>query len=281
MNGRGVLGTNASLLSDLSLLTGVGVAVLLTIGVALAIRKKFYPHRIVQSSAVSLNVLQVALVMVGSFTRSAAPGIPNRLNETYYTIALGHGLLGLSTLVLGVFIAVRANELLPPFLHFLRFHNFKLFMRTAYVLYMLSTALGVGVYVIWYTGTPAEAPVPSTQENTESTVTVPMRNFAFAPADVVVPLGTNIVWLNQDAAPHTATADNGHSFKSDLLHSGEAFNFVATELGEFRYYCELHGSSGGVGMSGTIKVVAPGTEASAPHVAAPQPLPTPTSVAKA
>jgi len=152
MNARGFLGTNASLVSDLSLVLGVLVALTLTVGVALAMRKKFNAHRWVQSTAVLLNVIQVGTIMVGSFTRSAAPGIPSRLGEHYFAVAAAHGLLGTLTLGLGVFVALRANELLPPFLGFLRFHNFKLFMRSAYVLYMASTAFGVATYVTWYTG---------------------------------------------------------------------------------------------------------------------------------
>ena len=267
MNGRGFLGTNASLVSDLSLVLGVLVALMLTVGVVMAVRKKFGVHRWIQSVAVSLNVLQVAIVMLGSFFRSAAPGIPGRLQEGYYAVALGHGLLGLTTLLLGVFIAIRANELLPPFLRFLRFHNFKLFMRTAYCLYMLSTALGVGVYVTWYVAKPQEVAAiqPHAQE-----ILVPINGFAFNPEDLVVPVGSTIVWINQDGAPHTATADDGHAFQSDLLATGQSFRLSVSELGEFRYYCELHGSAGGVGMSGTVRVVAQ-NEAPAAVAAATQP----------
>jgi plastocyanin/uncharacterized membrane protein YozB (DUF420 family) len=258
MNGRGFLGTNASLVSDLSLVMGVLVALTLTVGVVMAVRKKYQIHRWIQSTAVVLNVVQVLLVMVGSFTRSAAPGIPARLGENYYTIALAHGLLGLTTLLLGVFIAIRANELLPPFLGFLRFHNFKLFMRTAYCLYMLSTALGVGVYVIWYGPRPEEPIVAPEQTTMANEIVVPMKGFAFNPETLVVPVGSTIIWVNQDGAPHTATADDGHRFQSDLLATGQSFRLTVGELGEMRYFCELHGSAGGVGMSGTVRVVAAG-----------------------
>ncbi len=267
MNGRGFLGTNASLTSDLSLVIGVLVAVLLTVGVTLAVKKKFHAHGWIQSTAVVLNVLQVLTVMVGSFSRSAAPGIPSHLDQGYYAVAMAHGLVGLTTLLLGVFIAIRANELLPPFLHFLRFHNFKLFMRTAYGLYLLSTALGVSVYVIWYVLKPQQEPATTALEAQE--VLVPMQGFAFNPEALVVPVGSTIVWLNQDGAPHTATADDGHSFASDLITNGHTFRLTVSELGDIAYFCELHGSAGGVGMSGTIRVVAQGA------------IPTPVAVAAA
>ncbi len=50
-------------------------------------------------------------------------------------------------MLLGVFIVLRANGLMPPPL---RFRNYKLFMRTAYVLYMLAWALGTSVYLRAY-----------------------------------------------------------------------------------------------------------------------------------
>jgi plastocyanin/uncharacterized membrane protein YozB (DUF420 family) len=267
MLGHGFLGTNASLMSDLSLLLGVLVALTLTVGVIMARRKKITAHRWIQSTAVTLNVLQVLVVMVGSFARSAAPGVPHRLGDGYYAIAMAHGLLGLVALVLGVFVAVRANELLPGFLHVLRFHNFKLYMRTAYGLYIVSTLLGVGVYFAWYgPSKPTETvePVAAVDE-----IVVPMADFEFSPRELVVTVGTTIVWLNQDAAPHTATADDGRAFNTDILARGQGFRFTATQVGEFSYFCELHGSAGGVGMAGKVTVVG----GDQPHVAAPAPPP--------
>ena len=272
MNGRGFLGTNATLLSDLSLVFGVGVALLLTLGMVMARRRKFNVHRWIQSAAVALNILQVGLVMLGSFARSAAPGIPARLGEGYYAIAAAHGLAGSLALLFGTFVALRGNELVPSAL---RFHNFKLFMRTAYGAYMAVTLLGVGLYVTWYTGSPREAaPLATTQANE---VVVPMANFTFNPGTMVVPLGGTVVWINQDGAPHTATADDSSTFKSDLLSKGQSFRHTFDAVGEFSYFCELHGETGGVGMAGTIKVVTsdqlPLVAASAPRVA-PTPQPT-------
>ena len=76
MNGRGFLGTNASVLADLSLILGILVAITLTIGMLLAVLKRYNAHRWVQTIAVTINVVQVLTIMVGSFLKSAAPGIP-------------------------------------------------------------------------------------------------------------------------------------------------------------------------------------------------------------
>jgi hypothetical protein len=46
-------------------------------------------------------------------------------------------------LLLGIFVVLRGNELVPKSL---RFKKYKLFMRTAYILYMLATLIGVIIY---------------------------------------------------------------------------------------------------------------------------------------
>src|SRR5881392_3416598 len=84
MTGKGFLGTSASVLSDISLLMGILVALTLTVGMLLAVSKRYSAHRWVQTTAVSINVVQVLTIMVASFFKSAAPGIPQKLNETYY-----------------------------------------------------------------------------------------------------------------------------------------------------------------------------------------------------
>jgi len=56
-----------------------------------------------------------------------------------------HGVVGIIAVLLGVFIALRANGLVPKRL---QFNNYKLVMRCSYGLYMLAVVLGVWVYVV-------------------------------------------------------------------------------------------------------------------------------------
>lgn len=279
MSGRGFLGTNASVLADISLLLGVMVALALTAGMLLAVARRYAAHRWVQTTAVAINVVQVLAIMLASFLKSAAPGIPQKLNETYYQAAVVHALFGFVTLIFGTFVALRGNELVP---RALEFKNYKLFMRTAYSMYILVTLLGIWVYNVWYINTPAPASAvgqvqPAAQAQNE--LTVPMANFTFNPKEIVIPVGATVVWVNQDGAPHTATADDGKLFKSDLLSKGQSFKHSFDQVGEFAYYCELHGGAGGQDMAGKIKVVpagqAPALVAAAPQIAAPTPQPTP------
>src|SRR6185503_9483877 len=144
--------------------------------------------------------------MVASFFKSAAPGIPQKLNETYYQAATIHALLGVCTLLFGSFVALRGNELVP---RALKFNNYKLFMRTAYTMYILVTFLGIWVYSVWYVTTPQPATAGNIQAQpvaqTQNELTVPMANFEFNPKEIVIPVGATVNWVNQDGAPHTAT----------------------------------------------------------------------------
>jgi uncharacterized membrane protein YozB (DUF420 family) len=149
LTGPGFLGTRALLHSDLSLLLILLSAVLFTIGWRLAVRKNFATHRWIQTSAAILNTLVVLVVMIVSFIIYILPGIPAKLLEGTYGVTTVHAFIGALGLLLGVFVVLRANGLMPKRL---RFKNYKLFMRTSYALYMLATLVGVIVYVAVYMG---------------------------------------------------------------------------------------------------------------------------------
>ena len=141
----GFLGTRATLRSDLTLVLILLTAILFNLGFILARRKKFTAHRWVQTSAVILNTVVVVISMVTSFIIHILPGIPAKLGQGDYAVTTLHGIIGAIALLLGVFVMLRGNELVPAGL---RFKNYKLFMRCAYSLYMLATLGGITVYVI-------------------------------------------------------------------------------------------------------------------------------------
>lgn len=143
----GFLGTHAPLYADLTLVLLILSAVLLTLGWRLAVARRFGVHRWVQTSAVSLLSLVILALMLPSFIFSTLPVIPSRLLQGTTALTTIHAVIGLVTFVLGIFIVLRANGLVPPRL---RFTNYKLFMRISYGLYLFTTALGVGVYLVTY-----------------------------------------------------------------------------------------------------------------------------------
>lgn len=140
----GFLGTRAILLSDISLTIMLLTAILFTIGWVLIRRKHTEAHRWVQTVAAVLNAVVVLGVMIGSFYGNILPGLPGKFFEGSYGVTTVHAFVGLIGLVLGIFVVLRGNNLVPKSL---RFNNYKLFMRTSYALYMLATLLGVVVYI--------------------------------------------------------------------------------------------------------------------------------------
>ena len=147
LNGHGFLGTNAPFHADVALILILASAVLFTIGWRLAVRKRFEAHRWVQTSAVILSSIVVLFMMINSFLIHILPGIPRKLGQGDYALTTLHALVGSVAMLLGIFIVLRANKLVPKAL---RFRNYKVFMRTSYALYMSATVLGVIVYITVY-----------------------------------------------------------------------------------------------------------------------------------
>ena len=96
---------------------------------------------------------------------------------------------------------------------------------------------------------PTSSPSPDDDGNAGDGAEVAIRALAFAPAELSVPVGATVVWVNQeDAMPHTATSDDG-LWDSGTLDPGERFSFTFEEPGTYTYFCRIHPS-----MKGTIVV---------------------------
>ena len=68
---------------------------------------------------------------------------------------------------------------------------------------------------------------------------VTIRDFAFAPATLTVPVGGSVSWLNEDAEPHTVVADDG-AIRSSALDTGDGYTYRFAAAGTFRYHCSIH-----------------------------------------
>ena len=147
----GFFGTAANFAADMTLLLSILVALVLTLGVVMALRKKYEVHRWMQTTAVILNVILVLWLMILPYRDFVAPGIPERLGEQFYFVTTLHAFVGFFAFTLGVFVALRGNELM---IERLKFNNYKLFMRISYGLYMTTTILGIWVYVAWFVTNP-------------------------------------------------------------------------------------------------------------------------------
>lgn len=88
----------------------------------------------------------------------------------------------------------------------------------------------------------------SLASNQTQTVDVAIRNFAFQPQTITVPVGTTVRWTNQDSVAHTSTSNNG-VWDSGNLRQGQSFSFTFTKPGTFPYFCAIHPS-----MTATVTV---------------------------
>jgi plastocyanin len=83
---------------------------------------------------------------------------------------------------------------------------------------------------------------------------------AYTPNPVEVNVGGTVTWINDDLAPHTATAGSSSSGSTGMFGGtddspeiigpeGDTQSFTFDEAGEFEYYCTLHPN-----MVGTVMV---------------------------
>lgn len=78
---------------------------------------------------------------------------------------------------------------------------------------------------------------------------VEIVEFTYGPDPVTVQTGGKVIWVNRDAAPHTATADDG-SFDTGTIDRGKLGSETFKEAGTYPYFCEIHPT-----MHGTVEVV--------------------------
>ncbi len=77
-------------------------------------------------------------------------------------------------------------------------------------------------------------------DDKQEEVVIHIQNYAYTPATLTVKAGTKIVWINEDAAPHTVTSDTGKALDSGNIQSGGMFTAVMSDPGTYTYHCEVH-----------------------------------------
>jgi plastocyanin len=87
---------------------------------------------------------------------------------------------------------------------------------------------------------PSAGAVPSAGSSSGTSSSITISNFKFAPATMQVKGGTRIKVTNDDSAPHTVTADDGHSFDSGTLNQGQSTTIKAPAPGTYAYHCTVH-----------------------------------------
>jgi plastocyanin len=81
---------------------------------------------------------------------------------------------------------------------------------------------------------------------------VEIVDFAYDPDPVTIEKGGKVIWINRDAEPHTATAEDG-SFDTGTLEEGKLKSETFKEPGTYAYVCSIHPE-----MHGAVEVVESG-----------------------
>ena len=64
-------------------------------------------------------------------------------------------------------------------------------------------------------------------------------SFAFIPNSITVPVGTRVVWTNQDMEDHTVTSDKPGIF-DNAVPAGGSTSITFTIPGTYTYHCAIH-----------------------------------------
>jgi plastocyanin/uncharacterized membrane protein YozB (DUF420 family) len=256
----GFLGTGATLGADITLVVQVGLYLLLCLGIAAQLLKKYRAHDLIQTPVVLINLFFIIFLMGASFMEARViTTLPKRPGDPYYLTVALHAFIGTTAALLAVYCLLAGWKILPR-----KIGTLKHFMRLTFLVWSAAIFFGLGTYYFWYVRTPEAVAVTEiaglaeTSAPVQAGVSPPprrvlMQNFAYQPGELTVVVGTRVIWVNQDGAPHNVTFADG-SVGSDNYFEGEAFEHTFRATGTFEIYCTLHGSPGS-GMHQTITVV--------------------------
>ena len=84
---------------------------------------------------------------------------------------------------------------------------------------------------------------------------VSIVGLTFSPSELTISVGDTVRWTNNGGF-HDVMADDGSFSSGGASTSIWVYTHVFNIVGDFRYYCTVHGGPNGVGMSGIIHVQA-------------------------
>ncbi len=90
------------------------------------------------------------------------------------------------------------------------------------------------------TPTATPTPTPTATEQT-STVNIDIKGYTFVPDTITIPVGTTVIWTNDDGVAHTATSISG-VFDSGSIDPGKTYSFTFNQAGTFEFGCTIHTS---------------------------------------
>jgi uncharacterized membrane protein YozB (DUF420 family) len=169
----GFLGTNASLMSDLSLVAYIFIILpTLLAGYVFARNKQFVPyHQVAMTFVMALNWSFILFVMAASLQNSLQADTDEGLR--YQIFPLIHALVGLSGQILGTYLVIRMwfEEGIPEQF---KVKDIKFYMRITLGLWLAAALLGIITYAWWNTDALADntlepLPTPEATQEVEAT----------------------------------------------------------------------------------------------------------------
>lgn len=94
---------------------------------------------------------------------------------------------------------------------------------------------------------PAETSAPGAEPSAAAPAekkTVPIVDFTFKPAEVTVPVGTTVEWVQKDDSLHTVDFEDGE--KSGDMEKGATYTRTFDKPGRYPYLCFYHPRMTGV-----------------------------------
>lgn len=111
----------------------------------------------------------------------------------------------------------------------------------------LAAAIGLSL-VAGACGGDSDSPPKAAAAPTGDGKSLTIKDFAFSPQPLEVPMGTVVRVTNDDDAAHTATAEDD-SFDTGTLAKGESKEITLSKAGDIAYQCDIHDY-----MKGVIRV---------------------------
>lgn len=141
---NGFLGTEATLLSDLSLIATILLGGVAAFGGIQARKKNFSKHCPVMATAALLNWIPVLVIMIPTFI-NILQGQETLATGAFASVPIVHGVLGTITQLLMTYTVTRMYwiESLPP-------KKPIWLMRTTIFLWLLTIFGGIGLYTVAY-----------------------------------------------------------------------------------------------------------------------------------
>lgn len=88
---------------------------------------------------------------------------------------------------------------------------------------------------------------------------VHIKNYVFNPGTITVPVGSTVLWSNDDSVAHTVTLTGKDAFDSGNLDGGKSYTHTFNKAGTYNYVCSYHQS-----MKATVIVSDTKTQAASP-----------------